>query len=81
MHPLAKLPRSQRATEPGEWSCLQDGAECEDRAASLTIKGATACWSLGMVRACMIPVTGMAAGSESLSNYKNSKRRDLEISQ
>lgn len=27
MHPLAKLPRSQRATEPGEWSCPQDGAE------------------------------------------------------
>lgn len=27
VHPLAKLPRSQRATEPGEWSCLQDGAE------------------------------------------------------
>lgn len=27
MHPLAKLPSSQRATEPGEWGCLQDGAE------------------------------------------------------
>lgn len=49
------------------------------RAASLTIKGATACWSV--VRACMDPVTGMAAGRESLSNDKNSKRRDLEISQ
>lgn len=27
VHPLAKLPSSQRATEPGKWSCLQDGAE------------------------------------------------------
>lgn len=66
MSPLAKLPSSQRAIEPGEWNFLQDGAKRAKTQSSKPNHIRSNCKLVSGDGQGMILVTGIVASTASL---------------